>query len=714
MPTETAVLEWAGQSFGGAVVGQLAGLGVQQVLLATGISHDPTAAILDALKVISQKLDLLMDAVKGVDARVAALSAQLNFSTLDVKASIQSDKLTAAIALIETHHAGPSNSPATPTSASSFLSASSGTPTFTSPIISLSDLIARRTHREPLTEDAMQAFMTNITVAWDIPRAVMSIHDGLLGDGDNHGLLRIWTDLSILQMGDGALDSRLLSFYDALEQRFLRAVTAQMQGMHLIMLSQCYGSVGNDIPDSAADYLSQSFGAGLLQQEIDEFLVCVERLGLSQGQWRSPWPITKEKMRQGADGKPELMAGIGVPADLGTILFRSEYLGRRLKETFRDMRNYPGTVDPRFGLPSPMLRSNGAYAHVLYRMSDSPTLTLWPANDADSRSYPSTGIPAVNWGRLTGGYLHLASKQYSGLQVARYFTPVFVPEFSPQVFPPQQPGSTFSISPAALTAMGIDSETHQYVVNGIAGSVEFPPVVAHGLDLSKLCTPPDPSNQATAWTVGAITGADRYSSGELATDFMKRAVISPDPDKPYQRGYAQLTGRQDFDSSGAIHGVAVRLESPAFSYRSVGERAADTLKVHAMLSMFSTRETSEFSDFHMSGRVTLTLATPTGDVALYDSDTENGGKMNLWNNGSRTGTIDPQVNDLVVITKLVQVGTWPDGAAQSTGEGDNRVILTKEQNFNLVMTLEVKHTGWHPHSACQISVSIEDFSLSWA
>ena len=157
----------------------------------------------------------------------------------------------------------------------------------------------------------------------------------------------------------GTLNPDLFRFYELLEQRFLFAVGVQMQGVYLVMLEKTHGSPPNEIPNSAMDYLTKDYAEHMLRPQVDGFLECVEKMVLSQGQWRSPWPIVDDKMRP-EGGRKVFQGGMGVPADSGKILLRSEVICRRLMETFRDMREVPAGE-----ARNEIQRCSGIYVHKL-------------------------------------------------------------------------------------------------------------------------------------------------------------------------------------------------------------------------------------------------------------------------------------------------------------------------------------------------------------
>jgi len=671
----TAALAWAGSSFASGALSAAGGMAFERVIAVLGIMEDPTQKMREQLTEINLKLDSVVRDIGIINARISALATQLELTKLKLYERIEAKAVSPASSLIQTHFTG---SPIMQTAAKLQGEPDPG------PVTTLTELLGRKIDGR-LTEKTVKAFMEHILITWDIRTAVNEIYSALVGDSSDDGILRTLTDLFIAQMGTGSMDPKLLQFYESLEQRFISLIAIQLQGVYLVMMAKCHGEPPETIPSEANDYLHNVFVRDTLMREIDLFLSCTEKLVLSQGQWRSPSPIATNAMKE-VRKRPVLVGGMGVPTDLSKILLRSELIGRRLIETFRDMRDFPDPDKRRLGQMDALMRSSGIYVHLLCSETDvvkgeGPELKPWPSGASKGRSLPATGVRVPVWEGSTEGFVRLKRLDGSNLRLVRYFWPWY------QIRGPGEPnfanGKAFNqilLSDADLAKMGIDWKGLQ---------------AGHTIDTARLRLPVMTAAEASAaaWTVSPLAGADKYTSGQLITEAMDKPLLVPAAAKAFYRAGFTLKGTQTFDVSGTNpRSVSATMTCPLFSYEDDEVRK---LKVHLWMSLFANRNLTNCINFQMGARVMVKLKTPQSDLELYDSNRSDSGQLNLWNAGRQSGQA-PQAGDEPVLTFTVEVGKTPT-----------------VEKYSLIVTAQVLHQGYCPGATADVQASIKELSVSW-
>jgi hypothetical protein len=674
----TALLSWAGKSFASGIVGAAGGMAFNAFLESVGVPN-PSKQALEKLNQILAHLDAVAGVVDQINKRVADLAVQLDIAKLDIQKGAQENVVKAAIANIQTHTSG-SRRVLQAVPAGDMLEAA-----VISPIASLTDWGRRLVAREPVPAEAVEEFTRNVITTWDIPRAVNEIGNGLLGVSNDDGTLRAWTALYVAQMKGRMFNPRLLSFYESLEQRFLFAVGVQIQAAYLVMIAKSYGTPGGGVPESARQWLARDFVASTLQPQVDLFLSCVEGMALSQSEWRSPTPGRRELWRKDADGNPVALAGLAVHPDAGKILMRSELVGRRLVEAFRDMRDYPDPLHQNLAQSSEVDRTSGIYVHRVCREGDlvagaGPQLTPWPTGGQNGHVLPASGVVFPTWKGNTSGYASLEKPESSSrLRVVRYFWRWFDIRGSFQPFVNGKAVRDILLKPADFTAMGIDWPNFES---------------GHALDVSGLYVQQLTANAAGAWTVSGVSGASRVIGGEVKTEGMSTSVLTDDDSRGFYLAMASLRGRQLL--SGGMteqREVSAVMSCPLFTYTGSEPR---TLRLHLWLSMSASRNFTNCPRFYMRGAARVTLKGPSSDTLLYDSDVYNKGKLNLWEKEITGGNFPPQATDEPVFNQAITLaGT---GAAEQ---------------YRLQIELRVGYQGVCPGATADIMAVVKELSVSW-
>jgi hypothetical protein len=639
---------------------------------------------LERLEEISRTLDEVAREVSEINGRVVALARQLNISTLTLTSGAQENLMSPAITNIQTHYTGSPGrmlrSAPVKGKAAAPRAGKVAAPRVPA-ITNLSDWVRRRVNGEKLPEQTIARFMANITETWNIPVSINQIRNGLIGTGHGEGALQAWTKLYIAQMVPGTLNPDLFRFYELLEQRFLFAAGVQMQGVYLVMLEKTHGSSPNEIPPNAMDFLTDVYAEHTLRPQVDGFLECVEKMVLSQGQWRSPWPIVDDVMKL-EGGRKVFQAGMGVPADSGKILLRSEVICRRLMETFRDMRKVPAGDAHR----NETQRSSGIYVHKLVPNNwivdgEGPELAPWTDGGSKGRVLAASGALVPAWSGASGGYAQLSPSESSQLRIARYFWPYS--EIRGPVTPDFANGKRFhehTVGQEELQATGID----------------WPGLwVYHAHDLTALTAPIEGIDPVKgAWTISPIAFRGGRTSGEFLSDRMDLPVMSIDTSRAHDRAWLKLTGTQIPRNPNVRPGferrvrfATVRSSCPLFFYDHPVPRS---LRVHLWLSMFATR-TAGWPGAYMHGRIWVRLKTPKGIVPLFDSNTSNDGVLNLWDRRRTSASLE------LNLTEVVKVA--------STGA---------KELYRLDIVVEVAHLNENPNGRADIECKVKEVSISWA
>lgn len=689
----SAVLSWAGKGFVTGASSKAGEMAFQHVAAALGI-QDPTQQVRDELRAINTKLDALSVDLGIIKARISALAYQLELAELKLYQRIEEKAIPPAIDRIVTHFTGyPAPALLRGESLSDPLPA----------VTSLSQLLERKIEGL-LTKEATDLFMGNLLGFWDIATDINDIYYALVGvsvSGDD-GILRALTDLFIAQMGTGAMDTRLFHFYEILEQRFMSLITIQLQGVYLVAMAKSRGA-----PTEADKYLRKDFVANVLRDEIDLFLWCTEKLVLSQGQWRSPSPNANNAMKE-VRTRPVLVGGMGVPTDLAKTLLRAELIGRRLLETFRDMRDFPDPDKRHLGEMDALARTDGIYVHLLCPEEDiakvpcskndvlnlictkegdaherdgGPELKPWPNGANKGRSLPATGAYVPVWGGSKEGHAQLKRLDKSRLRLVRYFWPWYQIRGPAEAnFVNGKPFNQILLPETEFLKMGIDWRVH----------------AGHAVETARLRPPvmTDAEARAAAWTISPLAGVDKHTAGQLTTEGMNRPLLIPETAKAFYRAGFTLQGKQTFDASGRNpYSVVATMSCPLFWYQDDADRK---LKLHLWMSLLMSRNLTNCLNFRMGTRVMVKLKTPQGDRELYDSNNSSGdGQPYLWNEGRQSGQ-PPQARDEPVLTFTVDVGK-----------------TSEMEKYSLVVTAEVLHQGHCPGAIADVQASIKELSISW-
>jgi hypothetical protein len=667
---DTEILEWAGKSFASGALSAGGGMAFNTLLGYIGIEQ-PDAKIRAQLQDISDRLAGLGKSIAEVNQRMINLSKQLAILTQETKEATQEGFLAQAFTAINTHSSGAP--PARNKQGSND----------DIKISSLADILNARINNEPLSAAMLKTFFNDVIGTWDIPARVNEISRGLLGSGMERGLLSIFTGLSVERMGEAQWDPRLFNFYLNLESCFLSYLGAQMRGVFLVVAAYNYNTPPESVSPRAARYLWGEYVPNVLDPQLDRFLWCAERLALSQGQWRSPWPTTGSSSYTDQQGRVRLAGGLGAPPELAKILLRSELLARRIKETFLDMRNYKPRFPERFPLAelTPLARTKGIYVHRLCREGElnegkGPELKPWPGYDSRGRVLPGTGSMVPQWGSANGGFAKLMEREQSGIRVVRYFWPeVESPAGKAASFPDALPaGKSYSEADLAtaleLRWPGFGTATHYLGMKGLCIVPQF-------------ATP-----SAAAWTVSPVAFEKGHNSGTLTSQYLDQPLMSPVSNRSDNRAYFKLEGTK-ISGRGNAMSVNCRMESPIFSYEGIQPRG---VTLHLWMLVTNYRKAYRDKLVNMNGRLIVKLKKPNGEQQIYDS--EAAPNFSLWDwNGAGS---DAQRQDEPRLSVALNVGT--------TG---------KLEQYSLVVHLQVAHQGLGRDIKASIGGLIRECALSW-
>ncbi|MGC2744475.1 MAG: hypothetical protein WA672_14970, partial [Candidatus Angelobacter sp.] len=636
--------------------------------------EQPDAKIRTQLQDISDRLAGLAKSIAEVNQRMINLSKQLAIATQEIQEATQEGILARALVVINTHSSGFAMAPSARKKQGSNADCKIG---------SLAEILNARINNDRLSRKMLKTFFDDVIGTWDIPSRVNEISSGLLGSKMEGGLLSIFTRLSVERMGEAQWDPRLFNFYLNLESCFLSYLGAQMRGVFLAVAAKTYGTPPESVSPRAAEYLWEQYVPNVLYPQLDRFLRCAERLALSQGQWRSPWPTTGSSSYTDQQGRVRLAGGLGAPPELTKILLRSELLARRITEIFRDMRNYKSKFPERFPLAelTPLARTKGIYVHRLCRESEvnegkGPELKPWPGYESRGRVLPGTGSMIPQWGIAQGGFAKLKPEQ-SGIQVVRYFWPeVESPAGKPTSFPDALPaGKSYSETDLAtaleLRWAGFGNATHYR-------------------DMKDLCMVPQfvkPS--AAAWTVSPAIFEKGHNSGTFTSQYLDQPLMSPVYNRPDNRAHftfevTKISGRGNAMSANC------RMESPLFSYEGIQPRG---VTLHLWMEVNNYRKA--YRDklvVNMNGRLIVMLKKPNGEQKIYDSEAVP--NFSLWDwNGAGS---DARRQDEPRLSVALKVG--------ETGN---------PEQYSLLVHLQVAHQGLGRDIKASIRGLIKECALSW-
>lgn len=671
---DNEILSWAATSFASGALSSAGGMAFNNLVAYIGMEQ-PDQKILNQLGEISNQLKELARGIGEVNQRVIDLSKQLAISTLEIEQILQEANLGRALSSIRTHVGTPASTP---------FQSKKGKIKAGTEVTSLAEILNRIIGREQLTAGMVKSFFKEVLRAWDIPTAVNEIHRGLLGSDLNGGILSISARLSIAKMGSGDWDPNLFQHYEALESRFLSLLSIQMEGVFLVVAAKNYGSDSADVSPESARYLWQEYVPRVLSPQLDRFLWCAEKLALSQGQWRSPWPVPGSSTYTDQQGRVRLKGGLGAPPELGKILLRSQMVAQRLREAFRDMRDYKPKYPERRPVKelTDLVRTQGIYVHRLCRESEinrdqGPELVPWPGHESRGRALPATGALIPQWDGSKDGFAKLKSPEGSIIRVVRYFWPeVDSPGKDPErsfasMLPRAKPYSETELS----TTVGLDWK-------GVGK-------VTHYLDLKSLCAVPQfESGPSSGWIVSPITFEKGHNSGKLTSHYLDTPLMGPVLSRPDERAQFTLAGTKVSRRGNAMR-VECRLEARIFRYEGLQPRP---LMLHLWLLAENYRKGYLDKFLHMGGRVMVNLKKPSGEQQIYDSETVPGFTLWDWDGaGGEARTLDEP--RLSIPLKVGDTG--------------------KPEQYSLVVNLQVGHEGLGGDIMASISGLIRECSLSW-
>jgi hypothetical protein len=670
---DTEILEWAGKSFASGALSAGGGMAFNTLLGYIGIEQ-PDAKIRTQLQDISDRLAGLAKSIAEVNQRMINLSKQLAIATQEIQEATREGILARALVVINTHSSGFAMAPSARKKQGSNADVKVG---------SLAEILNARINNDRLSRKMLKTFFDDVIGTWDIPSRVNEISSGLLGSKMEGGLLSIFTRLSVERMGEAQWDPRLFNFYLNLESCFLSYLGAQMRGVFLAVAAKTYGTPPESVSPRAAEYLWEQYVPNVLYPQLDRFLWCAERLALSQGQWRSPWPTTGSSSYTDQQGRVRLAGGLGAPPELTKILLRSELLARRITEIFRDMRNYKSKFPERFPLAelTPLARTKGIYVHRLCRESEvnegkGPELKPWPGYESRGRVLPGTGSMIPQWGSAQGAFAKLMKPEQSGIQVVRYFWPeVESPAGKPTSFPDALPaGKSYSEADLAtaleLRWAGFGNATHYRDMKGLCIVPQF-------------ATP-----SAAAWTVSPAIFEKGHNSGTFTSQYLDQPLMSPVYNRPDNRAHftfevTKISGRGNAMSANC------RMESPLFSYEGIQPRG---VTLHLWMEVNNYRKAYRDKLVNMNGRLIVKLKKPNGEQQIYDSEAVP--NFSLWDwNGAGS---DARRQDEPRLSVALKVG--------ETGN---------PEQYSLLVHLQVAHQGLGRDIKASIRGLIKECALSW-
>jgi len=213
-----------------------------------GSASDPQ--LMKALGQIEDELTQISQAIQQVLNAITALAQQLALDTTILENYIQQASINEDISVIEQHYADMQ--------------------TMNQEAINQTPLIY-----QPAT------FATLVTQDWDIGSHVQAISNALLGnEGLSEGLLNTWTNYFIQCMGSNAAPGTLANYYSLLQKLFEQQLQHQFKGVVLMTSSLGINCNAYQPCQPGLDYLTQF--NGLLTQQVERYLECVERMALSQ------------------------------------------------------------------------------------------------------------------------------------------------------------------------------------------------------------------------------------------------------------------------------------------------------------------------------------------------------------------------------------------------------------------------------------------------
>jgi hypothetical protein len=671
---DTEILSWAASSFASGALSAGGGMAFNYLVAYIGIEQ-PDTKILNQLSEISNQLKELARGISEINQRVIDLSKQLAISTLEIEKIMEETNLRSALSSIRTHVGV-----VTPTPAQL-----KGKATDDIPLTSLAEILNGIKNNEPPTAERQKAFFKNVLVTWDILKAVHEINLGLLGSDLNGGILSLATRLSIAKMGSGEWDPNLFSHYEALEARFLSLLSIQMQGVFLVTAAKNYGSPAEAVSAEAARYLWEDYAPTVLAPQLDRFLWCAEKLALSQGQWRSPWPAPGSSTYTDQQGRVRLKGGLGAPPELAKILLRSELVARRFREIFRDMRNYK----PKFPERRPakeltdLVRTRGIYVHRLCRESEiterdkGPELQPWPGYESRGRALPATSAVIPQWDGAKDGFARLMKPEQSAMRVVRYFWPDVESSL-------KDPERSFA---SALSRAKPYSEAE--VATNLGLNWKGIGSLTQYLDLKSLCVVPQiqPASSA-AWTVSPVTFEKGHNSGKLTSHYLDTPLMAPVLSRPDERAQFSLEGTK-ISGRGDAMSVNCRLESPIFRYEGIQPQL---VTLHLWMTVDNYRKGYRDKFLHIGGRLIVKLKKPSGEQQIYDSETVPNFSLWDWNGagGEARSSDEPRLS---IPFKVGETG--------------------QPEQYSLLVHLQVGHTGLGRDVMAMISGLIRECSLRW-
>ncbi len=395
-----------------------------------GSSSDP--ALMQAVQQIQTEIQAIAQAIQVIMQEISALAQQLALDTTILENYIQQASINEDISVIEQHYSD------------------------------MQTMNTEAANKTPLIYDP-QTFATLVLQDWDISAHVEAISNALLGnEGLSEGLLNTWTNYFIQEMGSQAAPGVLASYSTLLQKLFEQQLQHQFKGVALVTGAISINCDPYQKCQPGLDYLTQF--DGLLAQQVERYLECVERMVLSQ------YDMAVQAARPAfpSDGP-----GVFASADLYAAVTLSQIPGLRGRVILPPSGN------------APALQPASSYA------SSSGTLVSSPS-----------GYKCAVWAQVH----QLAGYVSSDFQVVRYAWAW--PQTTPPVGVPINPSFENGVAPGYW-----DTTTYSQVNAPNNNTV----VYANFIDYSAVATDLDLTQ--TGWASSSNTGAGAQQNISASTSY---------------------------------------------------------------------------------------------------------------------------------------------------------------------------------------------------
>lgn len=253
------VLKFVGEQIASAVAGTAAQEGLGWLLSLCGVGSEPdlTPEILDRVTQIDAKLATVDKKVDLLSTQLGAVMTAIGMTRDEIIANNETLQLKQAVDTINTN-------------------------------FQYLDYYKASNARTVTTKAKAKRFASDIlsSSALDIPQKLDSIHSELVGStpGVTSGALQAWTGYLISH----STGKSLYQTYLALEQTFGQILTVEAKGLTLTVEALNYrdAAAPKGFPGTAQQFWRDRYTPHI-QGQIDQFLVCVERLVASRADIRS-------------------------------------------------------------------------------------------------------------------------------------------------------------------------------------------------------------------------------------------------------------------------------------------------------------------------------------------------------------------------------------------------------------------------------------------